>query len=224
MLWFLLFFIELLGLFLLSRIVTRLLSHFFYKLTKSKSLTVSIIAFFFLPGTIIHELAHAISAGLLGVYVGKMEFVPKVTEDTIKLGSVQIAQTDPIRRFLIGAAPFFAGTTIMLGLLFYAGQNHLFDNALLVIVITFAVFEIGNTMFSSKKDMEGALELLGTIVLLIIIFYLLGVRLPSFNPDTILSHPLVIEVFKNGSLFLLFPLSLDALIVLFLRPTQRHKM
>lgn len=184
-------------------------------------MTISLIAFLFLPGTIIHELAHAFSAGLLGVHVGEIEFVPKVHGDSVKLGSVQIAQTDPIRRFLIGAAPFFAGTAIMLGLIFFAVQNHLFDNYFLVILIAIAVFEIGNTMFSSKKDMEGALELLGTLALLVLIFYLLGVRLPSFNPDTFLSQPFIKEVFQRGSLFLLFPLAIDVLIVLLLRPTHR---
>src|SRR5580704_5390415 len=102
MLYFSLFFIELVVLFLLSRNLTRVLSHFFYQLTKNKTFTISALAFLFFPGTVIHELAHALFAGLLGVHVGEIEFMPKIEGDKVKLGSVQIAQTDPIRRFLIG--------------------------------------------------------------------------------------------------------------------------
>lgn len=221
MLYFTFFFLELLILFILSRTLTKVLSLFLYHISRSKSFTISAIAFLFFPGTLLHELAHALFAGLLGVRVGTMEFMPKVEEDRVKLGSVQIAHTDPIRRFFIGAAPFFLGTSILLGILFYAAQNHLFTNIWLIILIGYLVFEIGNTMFSSRKDMEGALELFATIVLLIIIFYLIGVRITFFNPNEFLSQPLIQEVLKRGCLFLLFPLVLDTLIILVLRPIHR---
>lgn len=218
MLYFTLFFIELLLLFLLSRSLTRVLSFLFYRLTHNQSFTIFAIAFLFFPGTLLHELAHALFAGLLGVRVGHMEFIPKVEEGKVKLGSVQIAQTDPIRRFFIGAAPLILGTAMLLSILFYATQNHLFDNIFLVILIGYLTFEISNTMFSSRKDMEGALELFTTIVVLIIIFYFLGIRLPVFNPNNIFSQPLIQEVFKRGTIFLLFPLLMDSCIVLLLRP------
>lgn len=221
MLYFSLFFIELLTLFLLSRNLTKVLSFFLYQLTKSKTFTISTLAFLFFPGTLLHELAHALFAGLLGVHVGEIEFVPKIDGEKVKLGSVQIAQTDPIRRFIIGTAPFLLGTTILLGILFYAAQHRLFENYFLSFVIAYFVFEIGNTMFSSRKDMEGALELFATIILLTIILYFMGIRIPSFNPNVLLSQSLMQEVFKQGSLFLLIPLAIDALIILLLRP-KRH--
>ena len=220
MLFFSLFFIELLTLFLLSRTLTRVLSHFIYRISKNKTFTIGSIAFLFFPGTVLHELAHALFAGLLGVHVGTMEFVPKIDGDKVKLGSVQIAQTDPIRRFLIGAAPFFFGTIILLGILFYATQHQFFNNTYLTIGIGYLIFEIGNTMFSSKKDMEGALELFGTLIVILIILYLMGIRLPSFNPNALLSQPLVLTVFKRGCEFLLIPLSIDAVIILLFRPKK----
>jgi hypothetical protein len=160
-------------------------------------------------------------AGLLGVPVGEIEFMPKVEGDHVKLGSVQIAHSDPLRRFLIGAAPFVIGTLILLGILFYTVQNHFFGNYFLIFLVGYLVFEIGNTMFSSKKDMEGALELFGTIIILFIVFYLLGLRLPTFNPNLILGQPLFQEVFKQGSIFLLVPLALDTIVILLFQP--RHK-
>ena len=218
MLWFSAFFIELLVLFLFSRSLTRVLSSFLYRLTGSDKATIYSMAFLFFPGTLIHELAHAICAGLLGVRVGEIEFVPKIDGDRVKLGSVQIGQSDPIRRFLIGAAPFFAGTALLLGLLFLATQNGWFSNYIITILIGYVVFEIGNTMFSSKKDMDGALELLGVVMALVIIFYFFGVRLPAVNPNVLLGQPVVQEVFHRGALFLLVPLGLDALVILLLRP------
>src|ERR1700722_1998592 len=122
MLFFTLFFIELLILFLLSRNLSRALSHFLYRISKSKNFTITILAILFLPGTIIHEFSHAIAARLLGVSVGTMEFMPQIEGEHVKLGSVQVAHSDPIRRFFIGAAPFLFGTLIMLGLIFYFVQ------------------------------------------------------------------------------------------------------
>jgi len=182
---------------------------------------ITALAILFLPGTMIHELAHALAAGLLGVRVGTIEFMPEVDGDHVKLGSVQIAQSDPIRRFLIGAAPFFFGTAIMLGILFYFVQNHLYDNYLFIILIGYVVFEIGNTMFSSRKDMEGALELFATIIVIIIILYLLGIRITFFNPNLLFSQHIVQEVFKRGSVFLLVPLLIDGVILFLFKPRQK---
>jgi len=222
MFYFSLFFTELLILFLLSRQLSTALSHFFYRITKSRTATISILAFLFFPGTAVHELSHALSASLLGVYVGEIEFVPTIHEDYVKLGSVQIGQTDPIRRFLIGSAPFIFGTAILLVILFYAAQFKLFGNIYLLILIGYLVFEVGNTMFSSRKDMEGALELLGTIIFLVIVLYFLGVRITFLNPNAILSQPLAAEVFKRGSLFLLIPLAIDLIVLLLFRPLRRR--
>ena len=223
MIFFTLFFIELLLLFLLSRNLSRLISQFLYRLTKSKRLTISTIAILFFPGTAIHELSHALAAGLLGVRVGTMEFMPQVDGEHVKLGSVQIAQSDPIRRFLIGAAPFFFGTAIMLGILFYFVQNQLYNNYLFILLIGYVVFEIGNTMFSSRKDMEGALELFAAIIVIVIVLYLLGIRVTFFNPNLIFSQPVVQEVFKRGCVFLLAPLLIDAIIIFLFRPIYKHK-
>lgn len=221
MLLFILFFAELFVLFLLSRTLTRSLSYLLHYITRSQKATIQIMAWLFFPGTMIHELAHAIVAGVLGVRVGTMEFVPTIEGNRVKLGSVQIEQTDFFRRFLIGAAPFFVGTAILLLILFYASQNNLFENPWMILFIGYVVFEIGNTMFSSKKDMEGAVELLITILVIVIIFYFMGVRLPSFNPDIIFENPVVKEVLEKGSLFLLIPIVLDIIVIGLLKFVKR---
>jgi len=223
MFYFTLFFLEFFILFLLSRNLTQLLSQFIFRLSKNKHFTIVTLALLFFPGTLLHELAHTLFAGLLGVSVGDMEFLPKIEGEHVKLGSVQIARTDPVRRFIIGAAPLLFGMTILLGLLFFTTTHRLFTNVWWVFLIAYLVFEIGNTMFSSRKDMEGALELFATLILLVIIFYLLGVRIAFFNPYSFLSQPVVQEVFKNGSFFLLVPLIIDACMILLLRPVKKKQ-
>ena len=78
MLFLVLIFLELLVLFLSSRILTRTLSLFFYRVTKSQTTTVYLLSFLFLPGVIIHELAHLLSANLLFVRTGEVEFMPQI--------------------------------------------------------------------------------------------------------------------------------------------------
>ena len=211
---FILFFVELFILFLLSHMLTRSISWAVYRITHRQTVAIQVLALLFFPGTLIHELSHAIMAGLLGVRVGEMEFVPKIDGNKVKMGSVQIGQTDFFRRFFIGAAPFFIGTLLLLSILYFASTNHLFANYYMIALIGYVVFEIGNTMFSSKKDMEGALELLLTITIIAIIFYLFGVRLPAINPDLFFNQPVVHEVLEKGCLFFLFPLGIDAVIIL----------
>lgn len=205
-------------LFLLSKLVTSKLSYLFYRLTRSIRWTINILALLFFPGTLIHELSHLLMAALLFVPVGQMELWPKMEDEhSVKLGSVQIAETDIFRRFLIGAAPFLFGISLLLGVLFYGVNAHLFNQRWYVAIMMYLAFEIGNTMFSSKKDMEGALELFGVILFFIILFYFLGVRLPSFNPNIIFGNKIVSEVLQKGSLFLLIPLGIDLAVLILLR-------
>lgn len=175
------------------------------------------MAFIFFPGTIIHELSHLLMAGLLFVPTGHIELWPKLEGDHVKLGSVAIAETDIFRRFLVGAAPFIFGTALLLGLLFYAAQNNLFANNIYILLLAYTSFEIGNTMFSSKKDMEGALELFGALIFIGLVLYFLGIRLPSANITGIFENPVVTQVFQQGNIYLLIPLGLDVLILLVLK-------
>jgi hypothetical protein len=212
------FFGSILLLFLLSKMVTMKLSHLFYRVTKNKTITINLMAILFFPGTVIHELSHFLMAALLFVPVGHIDLWPKMEEEnTVKLGSVHIGQTDIFRRFLIGAAPFLFGIALLLAVLFFGVSSNLFGEIWFIVIMMYVAFEVGNTMFSSKKDMEGALELFGVILFFVIVFYFLGVRIPSFDPKVFFDHPTVTQVFKQGSLFLLVPLGIDIAMLLLLR-------
>jgi hypothetical protein len=212
----LLFFAELLILFFFSRSVTRNLSYIFYRLSRNEKFTIYFMAFFFFPGTLIHELAHYVTALLLFVHASHMEFMPKVIGKGVKLGSVQIAHTDPFRRALIGMAPFFWGTAIILGILFAFHQLGGLQNIWITLLTGYVLFEISNTMFSSRKDMEGTLELFIALLIVFCIFYVLGFRFPSIDPGVFLTSS-VTTLFETGSYFLAIPLAIDIILLLMLR-------
>ncbi len=208
MLYIILFLIELLILFFLSRRVHNKLSYFLFNITKSKKSTIYILAVFFFPGTLLHEMAHFLSALFLLVPVGNMELLPKIEEDSVKLGSVSIARTDPIRRFLISSAPFFLGATTIVLVLYYIFSNYL-DDPLLLSITTYFIFTVANTMFMSKKDFEGVWGFLIIVLIALIIVILTGVSVNFSIKDS----SSIVPVFQRGSVFLLVPLVLDIITV-----------
>jgi hypothetical protein len=203
-----LFFVELFVLFLFSRMLQRGLSLFIFQITKSMKWTISILAFIFLPGTFIHELAHFLMAYLLFVPVGKMEFLPKQEGESVKLGSVSIGRCDPFRRLFIGVAPFLAGTTLIILTLFVAEKESLWGMNYAVVIILYILFEVGNSMFSSKKDLEGAIAVIVLVLLTIILLYFFGIKINFTDLQKVLTNQ-TIHVFYQGTIYLLFPLGLD---------------
>lgn len=172
------------------------------------------MAIIFLPGTIIHEFAHAIMAKLLFVYVGHMELMPQLHGESLKLGSVEVGKVDIIRNFLIGIAPFIVGTSLLLVVLYYAFLNNIFGfNPLTLIVLGF-VFVLSNTMYSSRKDMEGAVEFFLLIVVPLIALYFIGVRIPGLNWN-FLNNGSVESFFHMAAIFLFVPLIIDTAFIIF---------
>lgn len=164
-----------------------------------------------------HELAHLLTAALLLVPVGHIEFFPKVTEHGVKLGSVAIAKTDVIRRAIIGFAPVLFGTAIILGLLYYLtipGALFLQNGWVKFVVAFYVLFEVGNTMFSSQKDVEGTLELVGVVGIIVVALLFIGIRPPE-GIVGFFNSPTFIEVCKRASLFLLAPLGVDVVLSIF---------
>jgi hypothetical protein len=219
-----LFILELFILYLLSRNLYVLLFRCIHHVTRNKRATIHLVAFLFLPGTFLHEVAHWITANLLFVPTGSMTLIPKMDEKgNLRLGSVMIAKTDIIRRFLIGAAPVILGVSIILATLYFAFQKNIFDNYLIIFLLGCLVFQIGNTMFSSKKDMEGALGLILTVLVAGIVFYFLGLQLhvDISRVMELFSNPMVTNIFLKGSLYLLIPILIDLLFILILKPIYK---
>ena len=177
MLYLLIIILEIIVLLLFARIIPSLLVQIFYFFTRSHKWSIWLLSIIVLPGTLVHELAHLLTAGGLLVSVGEISLLPEIREGGVKLGHVEIQKTDFFRRALIGFAPVFFGIAILVGGIWFANDRFFQQGNYpiwLILILFYSVVVIGNTMFSSKKDLEGTL---GFVVLFISIFgalYLLG--------------------------------------------------
>lgn len=214
MLYFLTFLSELILLFFLSRKLVNSLARIFYIITRSHRAVVHILAVLFLPGTIVHELAHLLFAGVMLVPVGELSVVPEIEEQGVKLGSVQIGKTDPFRRTIVGVAPVLLGMILIFSifLLVKIGVSPWWQ----ILLGLYLIFQIGNTMFSSKKDVEGSL------LFIILVFVLSGISIFALyllNPQLLqniskLDLNFAVPFFKQASIYLIIPVALDLLIIL----------
>jgi hypothetical protein len=185
----------------------------------SRYLSTNLMSVIFLPGVVIHELSHMLIATILFVPVGGMEFMPKKEGNGLKLGSIEIAKTDPVRRCLIGFAPVFVGLLIVLGAVYLFTSNILFfQNTNIYIYITaifvliYLLFAISNTMFSSSRDMEGTAEILITLAIIFLGFYAFGF-LPSLSDLNKIFTKGFVGIIQKSGLFLLAPIIIDLLIL-----------
>jgi hypothetical protein len=210
----LLFLFEIILLSFLSKHLINSIFRLVYYISKSRAVSAHFLAFIFLPGTIIHELSHVICAGVLMVHTGEIEFIPEIHEGGIKLGSAEIGITDPIRRSLIGIAPVLIGLLIIIGGLYLFSSNLLLGKSYSIwiyLAIFYALFVVGNTMFSSNKDLEGVLGVVVLIVSVLIAIYMLGFSgLFVFLGNLI--HNNSSYIYKSN-LFLLAPIAVNLVII-----------
>jgi hypothetical protein len=198
-------------LFFLSQGLSKNLSAFCFQITQSKKVTIYFLAFLLLPGTIIHELSHYSMAKLLFVYAGHIHLLPSHEGNILKLGSVQVGKTDIIRSVLIGIAPFLFGLTIILSTIYAVIHFQLINNLWIILLTAYITFEIGNTMFSSKRDMEGAIPLFTGVFSLLAILWLIGVRTP--NMKNLVDAPLITSLLQKSALFMSVPIITDCIVL-----------
>jgi hypothetical protein len=187
MLFIILFFIEFALIFFLSRELSKTISQFLLRIFKSHKITIYFLSFLFLPGVIVHELAHWFMASILFVATGEIEFMPQIHGNKVKLGSVAIAKTDPIRRFFIGVAPILFGLIIIFGLYILLFPHFALTFSWKELLFFYLLFEIGNTMYSSSKDMEGAIGFFIIATIIIALYFFFHLHLPASIIQTITS-------------------------------------
>lgn len=222
MLYFLLFLAELILLFFLSKRLINSLARVLFRFTRSQKGVVHILAIIFLPGTILHELAHLLFAGMMLVPVGELNVVPELEEGGVKLGSAQIGHTDPFRRMIIGVAPALLGLILIFAifLLVKLGSSPWWQ----VILGLYLLFQIGNTMFSSRKDLEGSILF---IILILVLFLIAFFTLYFANPALLkniwinlngLNLEFAVNFFKQATTYLLLPVFIDLAIIILAYP------
>lgn len=133
----------------------------------------------FLPGTILHELSHWLTAELLGVRTGEITILPTVSstgEGREKLGSVQTASSGPVRSFLIGAAPSFTGLALLYLFGFLLPISSLWWHYLLLF---YGIIVVGSSMLLSAEDRR-AWPFIGILLVVILtVFYVTPLEIPA---------------------------------------------
>jgi hypothetical protein len=209
---FFIFCLELFTLYIFSQHISKQTSQFFYRIFKNQRASGILLSVLFLPGTFIHELAHYLMAVIVRVRATHFTLLPKIGTESIIMGSVGIEKPDLFRNFLIGIAPFISGTTIILGGIYFFNSLTIPIFSFPFFVCSYGLFTISNTMFSSKKDLEGTAELLIILTFLIAIFYFLGFRIPHLTFESNF-----LNLIKQANKLLLVPLGIDILFLTIIR-------
>lgn len=220
-------FLEFIILFITSRFLFKSIFAFLYVIFRSQRIAIFLLSIFFFPGVFVHEMSHMIIAELLQVKTYGIEFMPELNGTSLKMGSVKVEQSDIIRRLLIGVAPLIVGSSILAISLFFLSHifsyNQIFSSIYSVLAtlgIGIVVFVISNTMFSSKKDIEGLFETLIVVVIIIGALYFTGLR-PHEIVFSIMREPKVVEVIGKINWLLGIPVGINMGVVLLSLPLMR---
>jgi hypothetical protein len=189
--WFL---VGVIGLALLQRRLHQEIQSVLFLLTRRIDIALAIFSILFLPGVLLHEVSHYLTARLLGVPVGRFSIIPQSLPDgRLRMGYVETARTDFARDALIGAAPLIAGSLFVA----YAGFVHLDFSTLwgqfasgevssVVEVLSqavdqpdfwiwfYVIFVVSSTMFPSESDRRAWGPILLTLAIFLGLLFIAG--------------------------------------------------
>jgi hypothetical protein len=179
----------------LRRLIQRQLVSLVILMGGTQQQAVMVYSVIFLPGVMVHELTHFMTAAVLGVRTGDINIMPKFdtsvrNNNRIALGFVKIEKTDIFRESLIGASPLMAGFVILGILINFISRNLSFNWQLLLAL--YGILTITNTMFVSREDTRAFLPIgiLGGVLL--IFFWWLNWLSPIFFQIKKVGEPLLL--------------------------------
>jgi hypothetical protein len=197
----LIFLLQIVAIYIISRLILKELFLLLRKFFRNDLPIFVIVSLVFLPGTIIHETAHFITALFLILPVKNMTIFPKWDNNEIKLGEVLFIKKDFFRAILVGIAPVFFGIGILFSLFYF----HIYPtkNIGLNIFYSYLIFSISANMFSSKQDLKDLALIIPVMILGVVIFYVFDVRLNLVTINAIMN---------KVNLYLFFVLLIDSLL------------
>lgn len=99
---------------LLQRLLHREMQACFLILSRSPEFSITLFSIIFLPGVLLHELSHYVTAVILGVQTARFSLVPQLLPNgRLQLGYVETVKTDIVRDSLVGMAPLIAGGSLV---------------------------------------------------------------------------------------------------------------
>ncbi len=218
----------LLTLFWFSRQISACVQQLIYRPTQSADAATIGLFLLFLPGVLVHELAHWVVAWLLGLKPSRFRVWPQRRGRMIQLGQVTVRQGGIWLDSLVGLAPLIAGTALIalighrvfeayrLAEAFIGGDwiglAELFRAALHrpdATLWTYAVFALANAMMPSPSDREPVKPVLLYLAAAAVFYMVLDLPLDLFHSLLEAAGPLLASL--NGAI--LFTILLDTLVL-----------
>lgn len=208
-----LFFIQLVSIYFLSRLTIKNLFHLLRTFLKSDHLVFSLISIIFFPGTIVHELAHFFTAMILFLRVHSLNIFPKWEGNEIKLGTVVYEKKDFVRGVLVGIAPIFSGIFFLWAIAVF----NIFpsDNIFLNLMIIYLIFTVSSMMFSSKRDLIDLIYIIPFMVISYGFIYIFDIKLDFIIRNQPLENALL-NFLKQVNMFLLISIGVNLTLLLLL--------
>jgi hypothetical protein len=197
-----------------KRWTTRSLQELSLRWVGDRDVALVVYFVFVLPGIVLHELSHWLTARLLGVRVSGISLGPaRKRGNQVSLGSVRVGRVDLVRGTLIGLAPLLAASAVIslignlvLGVdelwasvpqggldLVVAGVRQIM-NVPDVWVWLYLIFAVSNAMLPSESDMWAVRPVLAFLGLAAVVILVLG-GVPSVSRE-------VVEVARAAAAFL----------------------
>jgi len=203
---------------LLQRGLHKELQSVFFVITRRVDVSIVLFSILFLPGVVLHEISHYLTAILLRVRTGRFSIIPQnLGNGRFQLGYVETEKTDIFRDSIIGIAPLISGGVVV----GFIGKNQLnvtslwetlttldFNLFLLAIqkilnqsdfwIWFYFITVISSTMLPSKSDRRAWLPLTLLIGLLILVVVLTGFGPPVLE---VIGNPLNEFLTTTGVVF-----------------------
>jgi hypothetical protein len=186
----------------------------------------------FLPGVMVHEAAHWLTARLLGLRTGKFRVWPKRQRQHIGLGSVSVESGGVVVDSIVGLAPLVAGSALIVVIAHSILGGSRVSEALLAgdwragvaafgtalrqsdaALWAYLLFSIANAMMPSASDREPVKPVLLYTAIAVIAYVALGLPTSPFSALMVWMTP-ALHVLTSAFLFTIV-LDIGVLIILF---------
>lgn len=206
--------------YILSKHIIQNLFNVLHLFFESDTVIFTFISIIFLPGTVIHELAHYLTAIVLFLRVREFHILPQWEGNYIKLGRVVYEKKDVVRSILVGIAPIFFG----LLLFWYMAYLNIFpqQSIILNIILAYFIFVISSSMFSSKQDLIDIVYIVPIGILLAGVCYVFNIDLGRVLQNKEFMQ-LLNSIFTRVNLYLLLSVIINVILLLALKLIIRLK-
>ena len=215
----LLFFADILILYIVSRYMITELFHFLHFFIRRRNIIFATIAVIFLPGTILHELSHYIAATILFLQVGEVHIMPTWKENHLQLGRVTYKKTDVVRSIIVGVAPFFGA----LFFFWFVGAFHLFPHTHMIITLIFGylLFSVSANMFSSRQDLVDLIYIIPLCLIAGTVFYITNIKISVAFPEVWLQN--TADLLQRINIYITICIAIHVIMILIFKSLRIFK-